>query len=86
MSQATFSFSQKITGKLIYLKSEEPTTGIIYLNGYPDKLTTENIQKDGTFVIQNLKNISTIEIVNASCGSIILTGYDYSTRKEYSCL
>lgn len=84
LSYSYFGFSQKITGKLIYLKSKEPVSGIVYLNGYPDKLTSESIQNDGTFIIDDLKNISSIEIVSVGFGTIILTGYDRSIGKDYN--
>tara|TARA_R110000850_G_C9809850_1_gene451294 strand:- start:206 stop:739 length:534 start_codon:yes stop_codon:yes gene_type:complete len=83
LSYSYFGFSQIITGKLINLKSEEPVAGTFYLNGYPDKLTSESIQNDGTFIIRDLENISSIEIVLLGYGTIILTGYDHSIGKNY---
>lgn len=80
LSQITFSFSQKISGKLLYIDNEDPAGGNVYINGIADIVATENIQEDGTFTISNLDNISTIEINNIS-GSIILTGFD--DTKDY---
>ena len=84
LSFSYFGFSQKITGNLIDLKSEEPVSATVYLNGHPDKLTSESIQNDGTFIIRDLKNISSIEIVAVGFGTIILTGYDHSVGKDYN--
>lgn len=82
LSQIISAFSQEITGNLLYIDNEKPATGNIYLDDIPDLLATKNIQKDGTFTISNFKNISSIKIENI-WGSIILTGFDYSSEINY---
>lgn len=83
LSYSYFGFSQNITGKLIYLKDEEPAKGVVYLNGILDKTASEAIQNDGTFIFRDLKNISIIEIVILGYGSLILTTNNLSSENEY---
>lgn len=73
-------FSQSISGKLKYIDNGQAATANVYLNGTPDKSITERIRKDGTFIISDLKNISSIEIVNIQ-GAIHIVGFE--PEKEY---